>query len=217
MADMTNTATPETTTSNNTVAIATPTVASPAGATAQSLAATAHTSPRYHLAFESLKARLREMPADEYVPITVDVQSSVITVLGALPHIRQLRADFVQHLPTFDINLLDFMEAAAGALGYAQALYQTANEPLASIAGSVQTVRHWHGVLYNDACTLMARGALGATSLNNLKGANGNKNLAQDAMALVRTVQAALGNHLGDDHPIAGGTRPSTSRDRSAF
>jgi hypothetical protein len=34
--------------------------------------------------------------------------------------------------------------ASCGALGYAQALYQTANEPLAPIA-DLQTVRHWHG------------------------------------------------------------------------
>jgi hypothetical protein len=173
--------TPATTTSNSATATAPPIVTEAPAAAIQPPATEAHTSPRFHLAFESIKDRLRAIPPMEYVPITIDVHNSVVTVLGALPNIKQLRADLVQHVPTFDITLLDFMETAAMALDYAQALYQVANEPLASIADLVQKVRHWHSVLYNDACTLMARGLLDAGCLNDLKGANGNRNLALDA------------------------------------
>jgi len=108
----------------------------------------------------------------------------VATVLGAWKEIREFRADFVSALPSFDVTLFDKLESYALALGHAQTVYQTANEPPASLvllAGKVLKTRE---ILVANVTLLIALGLLEASVLGDLKGANGHKNIGFDVFAL---------------------------------
>jgi hypothetical protein len=140
--------------------------------------------PRFREAFETNLACIRAVPEDRYPSITVDVQSSVATLLGAWKEIRPLRAEIVEHLPTFDIALFDKLEPYTLALGHAQTEYKTANEPQASLVALGETVAKTREILIAEVNTLIVRGIVNAAVLNELKGANGYKNTAFDVFAL---------------------------------
>lgn len=141
-------------------------------------------TPRFREAYERLAAEIQAVPEGELMPIILDIQSTVATVLGAWKEIRGFRADFVSGLPSFDIALFDRLESYALALGHTHTVYQTANEPPATLvllAGEVGKTRE---ILVANVSLLMALGLLGATVLSELKGTNGYKNLAFDVFAL---------------------------------
>jgi hypothetical protein len=141
-------------------------------------------TPRFRQAFESHLDEIRALPDTEFVPITIDIQSSVATVLGALKEIRPLRSELVHHLPTFDMAVFDNLESRTLALGHAQTNYQTATEPPASIEAQADTAAKFRDVLVHDVNTLILRGALESNVLKELRGANGYKNTAFDLFAL---------------------------------
>ena len=141
-------------------------------------------TPRFREAYERLAVEIHAIPASDLVPITVDIQSTVTTVLGVWKEIRGLRAEFVSALPNFDITLFDTLESYALALGHTQTVYQTASEPPASLvllAGKVNKTRE---ILVANVTLLIAMGLLEASVLGDLKGANGHKNIGFDVFAL---------------------------------
>ncbi len=58
-------------------------------------------SPRFRKAYQSILNEIRAVPANQLAVITVYIPASVTTVLGVLPKLRPLRAQFAQELPNF--------------------------------------------------------------------------------------------------------------------
>ena len=141
-------------------------------------------TPRFREAYERLVVEIQAVPASDLVPITLDLQSTVTTVLGVWNEIRGFRADFVSALPSFDITLFDALESYALALGHTQTVYQTANEPPTSLVLLAGTVNKTREILVANVTLLIAMGLLEASVLGDLKGANGHKNIGFDVFAL---------------------------------
>ncbi len=55
-------------------------------------------------AYEQIGPELRALGDDEVIPINVDIMLTVTTVLGSILEIRQLRAELVEKLPSFDVQ-----------------------------------------------------------------------------------------------------------------
>jgi len=156
--------------------------------------------PRYHEAFVRLLSDIRAVPESDFVSINIDIQSSVVTVIGAWPKIKALRPDVVQHLPTFDIKVMDGLESNALALGYSQAAYHKATQPLPSIAALVDEATKWREVLLNDVNSLISRGLVAPAALGELKGVNGYKNIGFDLLRLAIILQedwASISDKIG--------------------
>jgi len=141
-------------------------------------------TPRFREAFERLASEIQAVPESDLPSITVDVQSTVATVLGACHEMRTYREEIVTSLPSFDIKLFDGLESYALALGHAQTAYQTANEPSASLLALVSKVNKTRDILVANVSLLVAIGLLEASVLDDLKGANGHKNIGFDVFAL---------------------------------
>jgi hypothetical protein len=75
--------------------------------------------------FKRVEAEIRSVPERELVPVNVDVLGAVTTVLGALPELRALRAQFAE-LRGFDLASFDKLRDYALALGHAHAMYPAA-------------------------------------------------------------------------------------------
>jgi hypothetical protein len=142
------------------------------------------TPPRFREAFVRLTNDIRAVPEEQYLQINVDVANSVTTVLGAWPEIRNMRAEVMQHMPTFDIAILDHLESYALALGHAQTVYQTATAPSPSLIALGAETEKTREVLLAEIKAQMARGLIDAAATKDLKGINGYKNVAFDVFAL---------------------------------
>ncbi|HEY5958566.1 MAG TPA: hypothetical protein VIV60_18520 [Polyangiaceae bacterium] len=142
------------------------------------------TTPRFRDAFVRLTNDIRAVPEEQYLQINVDVASSVTTILGAWPEIRNMRAELLQYMPNFDIAILDHLESYALALGHAQTLYQTATAPSASLIALGTETEKVREVFLAEIKMQMARGLIDAAATKDLKGVNGYKNVAFDVFAL---------------------------------
>lgn len=141
-------------------------------------------TPRFRAAFAKLLAQIREVPDSEFVPINIDVESSVTTALGAGPTIRAQREQIVNEAPSFDISYLDNLELYTLALGQAHTVYETAMQPPASLValGNEGSLRRT--VMVSDATMLIARGLLKGAVLDDIKNLHGYKNVGFDLLRL---------------------------------
>jgi hypothetical protein len=134
--------------------------------------------------FERVKAELEALELEALPQVNLDVQVAVTTILGALPEIRALRERIVKELPAFDLASFDKLEDYVQALAFAQAKYQFAAQPPGDLeAVSAEAVKLREKLLAT-AQALALSGLFDKSSLENLKGANGYKNVAQDLQGL---------------------------------
>lgn len=137
---------------------------------------------------ERVKGELAALSPQELVQVNLDVTAAVTTVLGVLPEVRALRAEIVQHLPTFDLAAFDKLEDYTLALHSAQTDYLTATQPpddLVELSAEAMKVRDR---LHRDALALAGHGLLDEGLLAQVKGGNGYKNMAQDLEILSRVM-----------------------------
>lgn len=69
------------------------------------------------------------MPADDFAPLNVDVQTVARSILGAIPEMRALRDSIVKELPSFNVAAFDKLEDYVQALKFAQSGFQIATQP----------------------------------------------------------------------------------------
>src|ERR1039457_3334864 len=86
-------------------------------------------APRYRRAYETILSEIKAVPDKDFIGITVDITSAVLTVIGAGPEIKPLRPQFVQYLPGFDMSVFDKLDTYALALEHSHIQYKTATEP----------------------------------------------------------------------------------------
>ena len=134
--------------------------------------------------FQRVEAEIQAVTERELMPVNVDVQSAVATVLGALPEIRALRDTFAQ-LMGFDIARFDKLRDYTLALGHTHAMYRGAAGPSDGLTALADNVTALRDVLEADAVALAKRKILDEAQVNKLRGGSGYKNIAFEVAGLV--------------------------------
>lgn len=156
-----------------------------AGSSAAERESIAGDKGRLREAFQKALPEIHGLPASALRPITVDVPSSVATILGALPKIRAFRAQIESELPQYDLGLFDRLENYALALAYAHGSYLAASEQPRSLEELGAEATKLRDVLLLDASALNARGLVEARALAEIKNGTGYRDTAFDLVALV--------------------------------
>ncbi len=136
---------------------------------------------RYHEALETARADIAAVTVLRKV--NLDVPSAVLTVLGALPRLKGLRAELAA-LPGFDGAAFDALETYALAAGHAHVQFQASSEPPEPIPVMVEELTKTRALFEDDVRVLANRGLMSADRLRELKGSTGHKALAFDVMLL---------------------------------
>jgi len=116
--------------------------------------------------------------------------SAVATVLFVWVGIQKFRDTIVRGVTEFDIAQFDKIEDYAMALGHANTMYLIATQPpdeLQAIHDESATMRE---TLYTDTKALIRRGLIKETSIKELKGLTGYKNIAIDLQILASVLKA---------------------------
>jgi hypothetical protein len=140
----------------------------------------------FHAAFQKTASARAALAPAELMPINLDVQVALTTVLGTLPRLATLRDAIVAALPDFDIGQFDKLGTYAEALAYAQTAYLAASEPAEALPALVARAAEIRDQLLSDATALAKRGLLDAKRLAELKGGPGYLNTTSDVGVLVR-------------------------------
>lgn len=133
-------------------------------------------------------ARARLAPND-LLPINLDVQMAVATVLGALPRLQYLREDIAAQLRSFDFEQFDAIQSYAEALAFAQTAYLAASEPSDALPRLVARASELREQLLADATALARRRLIDGKRLAELKGGTGYLNVGTDVAVLVHVLR----------------------------
>lgn len=146
-------------------------------------------APRYRSAFSRLVQEIRALPDDEMAAVNLDIMAAVRTTEGVLPKISAQRPLIVDLLSKFDIQVFDKLEDHALALGHAHTVYEQALQPLPTMQPLADEAATTREILLAEVTMLIKRGLFSAALINNLKGANGYKNLVSDLFALSQVLK----------------------------
>ncbi|NUP10021.1 MAG: hypothetical protein HOW73_28565 [Polyangiaceae bacterium] len=148
---------------------------------------------KFRAAFHALREAIVAILDDQLIPITVDIEAAVTTVMGCLPQLERLRPEVVRVLPTHDLAPYDEIGTRALALGHAHALHKAAARPpepipdLVAAAGVVRTP------LLTDITVLVNRDVLQGEPLKQLRGTTGFMNLASDLLFVATMLRTNWG------------------------
>jgi hypothetical protein len=136
-----------------------------------------------------VKPDLDALNLDELIQVNADIPSTVSTILGVLPEVTSLRPRMEKELPSFNLGAFDKLEDCALALSYAQTVYLTATQPQDEIQPVAEEGVKLRERLLAELKTLSLHGMVNAAQLEQLKGINGYKNLAQDLQILSKLLE----------------------------
>jgi hypothetical protein len=148
---------------------------------------------RYRRAYEATLSEIQSVREQDFVGITLDIAAMVTTVTGRWSKIKPMRAELNDTWRRFDLKLFDKVETYALALGHAQTLYKTMNEPPQSLVALADTAMAKRNVLLCAVNLLIARGLIHPSALSGLEGADAYQHVASDLFALanILTVRAS--------------------------
>jgi len=153
--------------------------------------------PRFRQAYEQLLDEIRQVPADDYILINIDIPSAITTVMGILPFLKSQRPRIVTELPQFDVARFDKVEAYTLALGHAHAVYIGASQPTEALEAIAEKATELRDVLFADAHALAQRRFIDGERLKEMKGVKGYRQLAFDLLALAALMHDAWPNISG--------------------
>ena len=154
-------------------------------------------------AFQRVKADLAALAPDELVQVNLDVQAATGVILGVLPGVRALRDRLAAELPAFDLKAFDKLEDYALALRFAQGAFQTATLPPDDLELLTAEASKLRERLLADANALALHGLVDPRKLEQLKGAKGFKNVAQDLETLSQALQESWSQIQGKSPIVA--------------
>ena len=138
---------------------------------------------------ERVKDDLAGLKPDELLQVSLDIQQAVTTVFGVLPAVKGLREQIVKELPTFNVVRFDKLEDYALMLSAANAKYLAATQPPDDLAPLAEEAAEIRETMLAEATLLVRRGLVSDDKLEQLKGANGYKNVASDLLVLVNVME----------------------------
>ncbi|MGK4005018.1 hypothetical protein WMF31_20495 [Sorangium sp. So ce1036] len=142
------------------------------------------TSPAAALAaYGRVEPKLLELGPDDLVTVYVEVPKAVSSVLGALPHLREMRDEIVRDLPNHPIETLDELEDYALAAWYADLLYSTPASELDTKKLTEDAAGLREGLLV-AAEALAYRDLLDKQRVADIRKGKGHADLASDLIAL---------------------------------
>ena len=160
------------------------------GTTTETTTDPADQAPRYRKAFTALLDTIRSLSPSDFVPINLDVMSSIRTTEGVLPKIAGMRALIAQLLPQFPMLFFDQLEDRALALGHTQTVYESAQQQPAIPQALIDDATQAHTIALSDVTTLVHRGLIPSQALSKLNGGNGYRNLAADLFKLSEALRS---------------------------
>jgi hypothetical protein len=144
---------------------------------------------QFHAAYVATAADRAALAPSDLLPVNLDVQVAVTTVLGAMPKANTLRADVAAKLPAEILSHFDKAETYARALAYANTVHLAASEPTEVLPELAERAMKFRELLLTDAKALAHRGLIDGKPLGELKGAPGYMNIASDLGVLVRMLR----------------------------
>jgi hypothetical protein len=153
-------------------------------------AAASITQPRLREALNRVRAEMQGLDESQYLTVNLEILAATSTALGAMPEIKQLRAEIAEELPKFDLTQLDKVETYALAAMQAHTVYLGAYTAPECIPGLVEQAIAMRELLLTDATALAKRGLLSSAKLAELKGTNGHRNSASDLLTLANMFRA---------------------------
>jgi len=134
---------------------------------------------------------------EELVQVNLDIPAAVITILGALPEIKGLRAQLAPRMNKEELELFDKLEDYTVACQEAHSRYLSVTQSPSELAAIVQEAQQARDRLLADALALANRGLADGSQLKELSGVVGYKNLSVDLSIIVQTLRAAWPNIQG--------------------
>ena len=147
-------------------------------------------APRYRKAFTALLDTIRSLSPNDFVPINLDVMSSIRTTEGVLPKIAGMRPLIAQLIPQFPMLFFDQLEDRALALGHTQTVYESTQEPPAVPQALIDEAKQAHDIAHSEVTTQVHRGLVPPQALSTLNGGNGYRNLAADLFKLSEALKS---------------------------
>jgi hypothetical protein len=138
----------------------------------------------FERAYAEVESEILAVPTEHLVHITVDVRFVAVNTVARLPRIQSLRAEIAEHLPKFDLELLDRLGTYALAAAHAYFRNQTAAASPAEIAELSARVTERRSVLLADVKAFVAHGLIDGAPLAGLAGTIGYRNVAYDLLIL---------------------------------
>lgn len=120
----------------------------------------------------------------ELVHINVDVPRACARAVGALPAIRRLRADIVEHLPRFDIAVVDKLEDYTHALYYAHLMCAPPRAPGEAAQALYDEATQIRSLLLAQAEVLAMKGVLDPAKVAQIRSGSGYVDTANDVVSL---------------------------------
>lgn len=148
---------------------------------------------RYQQTFLELRELILQVPLESLIAVTVDIPSTIVTVVGCQPERDKHRERIVAANPLYDMTAYDNIERYAIALGHAHARHVIAllpPEPIPDLVAQLQSARTR---LTADAEVLAARSLLPREPLQKLRASTSYENLMFDVLALVGVLRQGWG------------------------
>lgn len=134
--------------------------------------------------YQRLLPELQILDSTERVPIDQDLGEVVTTALGVIARLRPYRTELVEQLPHFDLSRFDKLKDYALALRYAHHMHTCAMQPPHALDALYEEAVCLRETLQLDITGLVGRGVISTTTLKELKGPMGLKNVATDLQIL---------------------------------
>ncbi|AGP41193.1 hypothetical protein [Sorangium cellulosum] len=121
---------------------------------------------------------------EKVVPINVDIPRAVAVAVGAVPHLKALRARFVDELPRFPIEALDKLMSYALGAWYAHLLALPAGPGQEGLKRLLDEASALRADLLVAAEALAHKGFVDAGRVAEIRSGNGHLDTANDLVAL---------------------------------
>lgn len=145
---------------------------------------------RLRQAFDATAADRAALPADEVLPVRIDVVTAVVTTLGCVHKVLPYRGAIASGIAMFDLAYLDKLEPYALALMESQTQYNAVAKPSEPIEPLSKELVATREMLLADVTALEARKLIDGRR-GELRGAVGYKAQATDVLLLASVLRAA--------------------------
>jgi hypothetical protein len=141
-------------------------------------------------AYGRVEPKLIALAPEDLVTVYIEVPKAVSAVLGALPHLRELREEIVRDLPNHPIETLDELEDYALAAWYADLLYTTPASEL-DVKKLTEEASGLRESLLVAAEALAHRNLLDKQRIIEIRKGKGHADLAGDLVSLAEVFRGA--------------------------